>query len=53
MLFVIILQCSRLKSSFRGPRVCLVDCGPLGTFLGVTLICAGVIEQDQAGSTVY
>lgn len=42
---LIILQHSRLKSSFRGPRVCLVDCDPLSIFPGATLVCPGDTES--------
>lgn len=45
MLWLIILQHSRLKSSFRGPRVCLVDCDPLSIFPGATLVCPGDTES--------
>lgn len=45
MLSLITLQRSGLKSSFRGPRVCLADCDPLSTFPGVTLVCTDVTES--------
>lgn len=46
MLWMMILKHSRLKSSFRGPRVCLVDCDPLNVFLGATLVCPGATNPS-------
>lgn len=45
MLLLIILQRSRLKSNFRGSRVCLVDSDLLSTFPGVTLDCTDVTKS--------
>lgn len=47
MLWLIILQHSRLKSSFRGPRGCLVVCDPLSMFPGATLVCPGATESKM------